>query len=333
MVSMTGALIDGFGRVAGDLRISVTDRCNFRCRYCMPPEGLPWLPKDELLSFEEIERVAGVLIGLGIRSVKLTGGEPLVRRDLHELVRMLRKLDSELDISLTTNGFLLAGEAERLAGAGLDRVTVSCDSLIKHRFAEMTLRDALDEVLHGLEVAAEHGLTPIKINTVVIRGVNDDEPAAFAELARRTGYDVRFIEYMPLDAQDEWSLADVVSGRDILASIDREWPLERVTEDSPEPAASYRFVDGAPGSVGVIASVSEPFCDSCDRLRLTMDGQLRACLFSLEETDLRGPLRAGASDEELASLAIACVAGKWAGHRIGQTDFVKPARSMSQIGG
>lgn len=325
-------LIDGFGRVATDLRISVTDRCNFRCRYCMPPEGLPWLAKDELLSFEEIVRVASVLTGEGIRSFKLTGGEPLVRRDLPELVAGLRAASPEADISLTTNGYLLAERASELKGAGLDRVSVSCDSLIKHRFAEITLRDALDEVMHGLRVAAEEGLGPIKINAVVMRGVNDDEPVAFAELARTAGYDVRFIEYMPLDAQDEWNQERVVPGAEILGAISARFPLEPV-EEGPAPAVSYRFADGSPGRVGVISSVTAPFCETCDRLRLTSDGHLRACLFALEEVDLKEPLRSGATDEEIASLARECIAAKWAGHHIGRPDFVRPSRSMSMIGG
>jgi cyclic pyranopterin phosphate synthase len=325
-------LVDGFGRVATDLRISVTDRCNFRCRYCMPPEGLPWLPKEAILSYEEIERVARILVQSGIRSFKLTGGEPLVRRDLDVLVRMLRALGDDLDISLTTNGYLLAGMAHALARAGLDRATVSCDSLIRHRFADITLRDALDDVMDGLRVAAECGLTPIKVNCVVMRDRNDDEAVAFAELARATGYAIRFIEYMPLDAQDSWSADGVVPGAEVLAMIDSAWPLERERTDG-EPATSYRFADGAPGRIGVIASVTEPFCDNCNRLRLTADGGLRACLFSLEETDLRGPLRDGASDDDIAARARACVAAKWAGHRIGQSDFVRPARSMSMIGG
>jgi GTP 3',8-cyclase len=326
-------LLDSFGRTATDLRISVTDRCNFRCRYCMPPEGLPWLPRSEILSFEEITRVAGILIESGVRSIKITGGEPLVRRDVPRLVRMIRGLDADLDMSVTTNGFLLESMAEALAGAGLDRVTVSCDSLIKHRFAEMTLRDALEKVLAGLEAAARHGLTPIKINTVVIRNHNEDEVAAFAELARRTGYEVRFIEYMPLDAQDEWTVDGVVPGSEIIERIAAEFPLVPDTDLEPEPATPYRFADGAPGRVGVIPSVTDPFCDTCNRLRLTADGQLRACLFSLEETDLRGPVRAGASDDDIAQLARECVAAKWSGHRIGKVDFVKPARSMSMIGG
>ncbi len=326
-------LIDSFGREATDLRISVTDRCNFRCRYCMPPEGLDWMPKDKLLSYEEIVRLTAVLVDSGVRSIKITGGEPLVRRDVPVLTRMLRDLDPELDISITTNGFLLGEMAADLAEAGLDRVTVSCDSLIQHRFEEMTLRDALSEVMKGLEVAASVGLTPVKINTVVIRGVNDEEVVDFARFARDTGYEVRFIEIMPLDAQDSWNSDQVVPGAEILAAIADSYELVSDADESPEPATSFVFADGAPGRVGIIPSVTAPFCDTCNRLRLTADGQLRACLFSLEETDLRNPLRAGAGDDELAELMRACVAAKWSGHRIGQADFVKPFRSMSMIGG
>jgi cyclic pyranopterin phosphate synthase len=326
-------LVDSFGRVASDLRVSVTDRCNFRCRYCMPPEGLPWLPKDQLLTYEEIEHLVAVLVECGVRSLKVTGGEPLVRRDVPELVRKLRGLGDDLDISITTNGFLLGKVAAELKDAGLDRVTVSCDSLIKHRFADMTLRDALDEVLEGLRVSAKLGLTPVKINTVVIRGTNEDEAVAFAELARDTGYEVRFIEYMPLDAQDDWSAAGVVPGAEILERVQDAYELVPDTDEQPEPATPFRFVDGAPGRIGIIPSVTQPFCSTCNRLRLTADGQLRACLFALEETDLRGPLRAGVSDDEIARLASSCVAAKWAGHRIGKDDFVKPERSMSMIGG
>ncbi|MGH2737124.1 MAG: GTP 3',8-cyclase MoaA [Actinomycetota bacterium] len=328
-----GPLIDSFGRVASDLRVSVTDRCNFRCRYCMPPEGLPWLPKDELLSYEEITRLVGMLVECGVRSLKVTGGEPLVRRDVPKLVRMLRALGHDLDISITTNGYLLPQLAAELKDAGLDRVTVSCDSLIKHRFADMTLRDALDQVLEGLRVSASLGLTPVKINTVVIRDKNEDEAVEFARLARDTGYEVRFIEYMPLDAQDDWNAAGVVPAREILDRISEAFDIVPDTDEEPEPSTPYRFADGAPGRIGVIPSVTEPFCASCNRLRITADGQLRACLFALEETDLRGPLRSGATDEELADLAKACVAAKWAGHRIGKPDFVRPSRSMSMIGG
>ena len=327
------ALVDSFDRVASDLRVSVTDRCNFRCRYCMPPEGLPWLPKDQVLSFEEITRITGILVECGVRSLKVTGGEPLVRRDVASLVRMLRGLGDDLDISITTNGFLLAQNAAELRDAGLDRVTVSCDSLIKHRFKEMTLRDALDEVLEGLRVSAELGLTPVKINTVVLRDTNEDEVANFAQLARDTGYEVRFIEYMPLDAQDDWSAQGVVPGAEILERIGEAFELVPDTDDQPEPSTPFRFADGAPGRVGIIPSVTQPFCDSCNRLRLTADGALRACLFALEETDLRGPLRDGASDDDITELAKACVAAKWSGHRIGKADFIKPSRSMSMIGG
>ena len=326
-------LKDGFGRVATDLRVSVTDRCNFRCRYCMPAEGLPWLPKEEVLAFEEITRIVRILVECGVRSLKVTGGEPLVRRDLHLLVRSLRAIDDGLDISLTTNGSLLAEQAEALAGAGLNRVTVSCDSLLNHRFAEMTLRDELARVMHGIEVAASIGLTPVKINTVVIRGQNEDEVVSFAELARKTGYEVRFIEYMPLDAQEQWDAAKVVSGSEILERIDGVYPLTQVAGSDTSPASPYTFADGAPGTIGVIPSVTQPFCSTCNRLRLTADGNLRACLFSLEETDLRGPLRGGDDDDVLAALAHACVKAKWAGHHIGRDDFIQPARSMSMIGG
>ena len=327
------SLVDGHGRVATDLRVSVTDRCNFRCRYCMPAEGLAWLPQTELLTFEEITRIVRVLVSCGVTSLKVTGGEPLVRRGLPTLIGMLRGISDELDISLTTNGYLLAANAEALAAAGLDRVTVSCDSLLSHRFAEMTLRDVLDDVMLGLKEAAAAGLGPVKINTVMIRGRNDDEAIAFAELARSTGYEVRFIEYMPLDAQSEWSMDEVVSAQDVLERIAHVHPLVAVEEPGGQPATTYRFRDGAPGLVGVIPSVTAPFCDTCNRLRLTSDGYLRACLFSLEETDMRSPLRSGASDPALEELARACVAKKWSGHRIGQDDFVRPARSMSMIGG
>lgn len=326
-------LVDRFGRFAKDLRISVTDRCNFRCRYCMPPEGLPWMARSEVLDHEEIVRLTSVLVESGIRSLKLTGGEPLVRQGIALLVEMLRALDEELDISLTTNGYLLRQHAEELAAAGLDRVTVSCDSLLAHRFRELTLQDALDEVLNGLEVAARHGLDPVKVNTVVMRNVNEDEAVTFAELARRTGYEVRFIEYMPLDAQERWKRDQVVPGREVLIRIQQVFPLLPEEDEGSKPSTSYRFADGSPGRIGIIPSVTEPFCESCDRLRLTADGHLKACLFSVDETDLKTPLRSGASDEELAHLARRCVASKWSGHRIGKEGFVKPSRSMSMVGG
>ena len=327
-----GPLVDTFGRVADDLRVSVTDRCNFRCTYCMPAEGLAWLPKNEILTFEELTRLLGIFVGLGVRSIKVTGGEPTVRADLPTLVRMFRQAGPELDISITTNGVLLDRLAEPLAEAGVDRATVSCDSLMRHRFAEMTRRDALEKVLAGLRAAEAAGLTPIKINTVVIGGTNDDEIVEFARWSRETGYEVRFIEYMPLDAQHAWERAKVVPSARILEAIDAAYPLVAAGHAN-EPATSYAFADGSPGSVGVIASVTEPFCDTCNRLRLTAEGQVRACLFALEETDLREPLRSGAGDEELAALIRAAVWGKWSGHRINHPDFVQPARSMSMIGG
>ena len=325
-------LIDTFGRIADDLRVSVTDRCNFRCTYCMPAEGLAWLPKEEILTFEEMTRLLGIFVGLGVKSIKVTGGEPTVRAELPRLVRMFRQVGPDLDISITTNGMLLDRLAAPLAEAGVDRATVSCDSLMRHRFAEMTRRDALDKVLAGLKAAESAGLTPIKINTVVIGGTNDDEMVDFARWARETGFEVRFIEYMPLDAEHKWERDKVVPAARILETINAVFPLS-TNGHGTEPATSYRFADGAPGGIGVIASVTEPFCDTCNRLRLTAEGQVRSCLFALEETDLRDPMRAGASDDELAALIRDNVWRKWSGHRINHADFVQPARSMSMIGG
>jgi cyclic pyranopterin phosphate synthase len=329
---LEGPLVDTFGRVGDDLRISVTDRCNFRCTYCMPLEGLAWLPKHEILSFEELTRLLATFVRLGVRSLKVTGGEPLVRADLPVLIRMFREVGPELDISLTTNGVLLERLAEPLADAGVDRATISCDSLLRHRFAEMTRRDALDAVLAGMRAADAAGMSPIKVNCVVIGGTNDEELVGFAAWARETGYEVRFIEYMPLDAQHAWEREKVVPARRILDEIHAVFPLEAEGREH-EPATTFRFADGAPGRIGVIASVSEPFCDTCNRLRLTAEGMFRACLFALDETDLRGPLRAGASDAELERLIREGLWSKWSGHRINDPDFVQPARSMSMIGG
>ena len=329
---MEGPLVDTFGRVADDLRVSVTDRCNFRCTYCMPAEGLAWLPKTEILSFEEMTRLLGIFVGLGVRSIKVTGGEPTVRADLPTLVRMFREAGPELDISITTNGMLLDRLAGPLAEAGIDRATVSCDSLMRHRFAEMTRRDALEKVLAGLRAAEAAGLTPIKINTVVIGGTNDDEVVAFAGWSRETGYEVRFIEYMPLDAEQRWERSKVMPSADVLEAIDKVYPLVPEGEGS-EPATRYRFADGSPGGIGVISSVTEPFCDTCNRLRITAEGQFRACLFAMEEADLRAPLRAGASDDDLGSIIRTAVWGKWEGHKINHRDFKRPDRSMSMIGG
>ncbi len=327
-----GPLVDSFGRVADDLRISVTDRCNFRCTYCMPAEGLAWLPKSEILTFEELTRLLGLFVRLGVRSVKVTGGEPTVRADLPELIRMFRGVAPDIDLSMTTNGVLLDRLAAPLAAAGLDRVTVSLDSLLRHRFEEMTRRDALDRVLAGIRAAEAAGLTPVKINCVVIGGTNDGEVVDFAVWSRTHGHVVRFIEYMPLDAEHAWERAKVVPSSRILEAIDDRFPLVSQGPDH-EPATSFRFADGAPGGIGVISSVSEPFCDACNRLRITAEGEVRACLFALEETDLRGPLRAGASDDDLEELIRTNVWRKWSGHRINHPDFVQPERSMSAIGG
>ena len=325
-------LADARGRVVSDLRISLTDRCNFRCTYCMPAEGLSWLARHELLTVDEIERLVRLFVRLGVREVKLTGGEPTVRRELVEIVARIRAVNPGLDVSLTTNGFLLARLAEPLRDAGLDRLNVSCDSLLRHRFAEMTRRDALAEVRAGLAAADAAGFSPIKLNCVVMAGTNDGEVVDFARLARESGYDVRFIEYMPLDADHAWERAKVVPSRLIHDAIDEVFPLVG-RRRGPEPATTFDFADGAPGSIGFISSVTEPFCDSCNRIRVSAEGQLRVCLFSLEETDLRGPMRQGAPDEELEGLIRAAVWKKWGGHRIDHPDFVQPARTMSAIGG
>ncbi len=328
---MTGELRDGFDRVADDLRLSVTDRCNFRCRYCMPAEGLSWLGRDELLSFDEILHLARILQALGVRTIRLTGGEPLVRHGLDGLVRALSAMGFH-DLSVTTNGFLLEEKAGGLARAGLTRVNVSLDSLMRHRFTEITRRDGLDQVMRGLDAARRAGLGPVKVNCVVVRGTNDDEVVDFAELARATGYEVRFIELMPLDADRSWSPDRLVPAKEVLETIHRVHPLIPL-HHGPEPAKTYRFADGAPGRVGVIPSVTEPFCADCNRIRLTADGHLRTCLFSVEETDLRSMLRNGADDDEVAAAIRAAVVRKWAGHAIGSPDFLRPQRSMSMIGG
>jgi cyclic pyranopterin phosphate synthase len=326
-------IVDRFGRVATDLRISVTDRCNFRCTYCMPAEGMTWLPREEILSYEEIARLVSMFRTLGVRTVRLTGGEPTVRRDLASLVRQIRAAAPDVDLSLTTNGASLDVQAASLKAAGLDRVNVSVDSLLRHRFAEMTRRDAFGRVMAGLRAAEAAGLSPIKLNCVVLRGTNDDEVCDFAAFARETGYEVRFIEYMPLDADHAWERDKVVPSREVIARIAERYPLVAEESDGPAPASTYRFADGAPGGVGVIASVTEPFCDSCDRMRITADGQFRTCLFAEREADLRAPLRAGAPDAALERIVREAMWRKGAGHRINHPDFVQPARTMSAIGG
>jgi cyclic pyranopterin phosphate synthase len=297
----------------------------------MPEEGLQWLPRADLLTFEEIARLARIFIGVGVKTIRLTGGEPLVRRDLDRLIAMLAS-EGVPDLSMTTNGYHLAGKADALAAGGLRRINVSVDSLLRHRFAEMTRRDALDRVMDGLRAAERAGLAPIKLNCVVIRGTNDDELVDFARFARDTGYQVRFIEYMPLDADENWAMDQVMPSNEVLARIGAVFPLEPV-QHGPEPATVYRFADGAPGGVGVIPSVTEPFCANCNRIRLTSDGQFRTCLFALEETDLRHLLRNGGTDADIEQAIRDAVTRKWAGHHIGAPDFVRPSRSMSMIGG
>lgn len=324
-------LVDAFGRVATDLRISVTDRCDLRCTYCMPEQGLDWLDARQQLDFDEIERLCTLLVSLGVRTVRLTGGEPLMRARLVDLVERLAALGLD-DLALTTNGTTLARHAEALHAAGLDRVNVSLDSLVSHRFERITRRDALAKVLEGIEVAQRVGLDPVKLNCVVVAGTNDDEVLDFVEFARRTGCDVRFIENMPLGAGGRWAPDSVVPAAEVLATVERHHRLEPIEQGS-EPAASYRFADGAPGRVGVVASVTEPFCERCDRLRLTSDGYLRTCLFAHHETDLRTPMRDGASDDQLAEIVIGAVAAKGPGHAIGQQGFEQPVRVMSRIGG
>jgi cyclic pyranopterin phosphate synthase len=330
-------LVDGFARRVRDLRISITDRCNLRCSYCMPAEGMAWLPRTDVLTYEEIARVARLCVErFGFESIRLTGGEPLVRAHVTRLVEMLAPLG--VDLALTTNGVKLAEVAHDLRHAGLNRVNVSLDTLRRDRFLALTRRDDLDRVLAGIDAALDAGLAPVKVNAVVMRGVNDDEIVDLARFGRERGVGVRFIEFMPLDAQGAWREEQVVPAREIIDRIAAELPLESVAGSHVEPAARWRYVDGR-GDVGVIPSVTEPFCEQCDRVRITAEGQFRTCLFALDEIDLRAELRADGAldapdlDERLARAIERAVAGKWAGHRIGQVDFVRPGRSMSQIGG
>jgi cyclic pyranopterin phosphate synthase len=326
-------LRDGHGRLIGDLRVSVTDRCNFRCQYCMPAEGLPWLERAEILTFEEIARLVAVFASMGVSDVRLTGGEPLVRRDFPVLARMLAEIDDVRELSLTTNGFMLVRDAERLVRAGIDRFNVSVDSLQRDQFYKLTRRDALEQVLKGLEaLAAFPEAHPIKVNAVAMRGFTEQEVLPFAELARRTPYEIRFIEFMPLDADRAWTASQVLTGAEIRAAIEAVYPLRAEPREPSATAQVYRFVDG-PGRIGFINPVSEPFCADCNRVRLTADGRLRTCLFSLNETDLRGPLRDHASDTELEEIIRAAVWRKELKHHVGEPGFIQPARSMSAIGG
>jgi cyclic pyranopterin phosphate synthase len=327
-------LVDSWGREIKSIRVSVTDKCNFRCKYCMPAEGLVWLERDEVLSFEEIARLVSLLARLGVDEVRLTGGEPLVRRDLPVLVGMLAQVDGVRDLSLTTNGVLLDRLAGSLVDAGLRRVNVSLDSLDHVRFAELTRRDALDQVLRGLEEAERYPeLRPIKVNAVAIKGFTEEEVPRLAALARRKPYVVRFIEFMPLDADEGWRDDQVLTGAEIRALVEAEHgPLVELPAKASSTARRFGFADGN-GELGFVNPVSEPFCSTCDRIRLTADGQLRTCLFSRREWDLKTPLREGASDDELIGLLRSAVAHKELKHRINEPGFVRASRSMSQIGG
>jgi GTP 3',8-cyclase len=329
-------LVDPFGRVVRDLRISVTDRCNFRCTYCMPEEGMKWLPREDVLTFEEIERLARLMVErYGVDSIRLTGGEPTVRAHLPVLVAKLAALSTRrhrVDLALTTNGATLRLIADELRAAGLDRINISLDTLNRERFVEMTRRDELHRVLDGIDAASNAGFAPVKINTVVQRGVNDDELVDLATFGRERGVEVRYIEFMPLDASGGWTSQSVVGQDEIVATIDAVYPLEPVPARGAAPADRWRYRDGQ-GTVGVIPSVTKPFCGDCDRVRLTADGQFRTCLFATDEFDLRRAMRTGETDDQLADRIERAVGTKWAGHHINQVDFVRPKRSMSQIGG
>jgi len=330
-------LVDSFGRVVRDLRISVTDRCNFRCTYCMPAEGMTWLDRSEVLTYEEIERVARICVEtFGVDSLRLTGGEPTVRAHLPQLIAKLAALrlpdGTKPDIALTTNGATLRNIAVELRDAGLDRINVSMDSLKPERFFAMTRRDELHNVLAGIAEAQVAGFTPMKVNAVVERGANDDEILDLVRYGRDYNVEVRFIEFMPLDATNEWERNKVVSQDEIVATIAAEFPLELMPARGAAPADRWRFLDGK-GTVGVIPSVTHPFCGDCDRVRLTSDGQFRTCLFATDESDIRALLRNGGTDAEIAELIQVAVGAKWAGHQINQVNFIRPNRSMSQIGG
>ena len=337
-------LVDPFGRTIRDLRISVTDRCNFRCTYCMPEEGMVWLPRSEVLTFEEIERLARIFVErFEVDGLRLTGGEPTVRAHLPVLVEKLAALrvpsssaskfaGRAPEVSVTTNGATFRLVAEELRRAGLDRVNISLDTLRADRFIEMTRRDELARVLDGIEAAKDAGFAPVKINAVVQRGVNDDEIVDLARFGRERDVEVRYIEYMPLDASGHWVNEQVVTQDEIVAAIDEVFPLERMPARGAAPADRWRYLDGQ-GTVGVIPSVSKPFCGDCDRVRITADGQFRTCLFATTEFDLRKFMRSGADDDAVAAEIQRAVGTKWAGHQINQVSFTKPKRTMSQIGG
>ena len=328
-------LPDSFGRVATDLRVSLTDRCNLRCAYCMPPEGLDWLPSPDQLTDDEVVRLVRIAVErLGVREVRFTGGEPLLRRGLAGIVARTAELRPRPEISLTTNAIGLKRSAAALCEAGLDRVNVSLDTLRPETFRKLARRDRLPDTLDGLAAATQAGLAPVKVNAVLMRDLNDDEAAPLLRFCLEAGYELRFIEQMPLDAQHGWKRAEMVTAEEILTALGREFTL---TPDDPgqrgsAPAEAF-LVDGGPARVGVIASVTRPFCGTCDRVRLTADGQVRNCLFARTESDLRGPLRAGASDAELAARWQRAVAAKLPGHGINDPSFLQPDRPMSAIGG
>jgi cyclic pyranopterin phosphate synthase len=330
----SGVLRDSYGRVADDLRISITDRCNFRCIYCMPAEGLKWLNREDLLRFEEITRLARIFVErYGVRTIRITGGEPLVRVKVEELVGMINDIDPTLDITMTTNGVLLREKAQLLKDAGLKRINISLDTLHMDRFHEIARSDAFKRVMDGIQASREAGLWPIKLNMVVMKGKNDDEVVDFARLARDEGYEVRFIEFMPLDGDNIWTVDQVVPSLRIQEQIEDLFPLQAVNDPRPGPATRFKFADGAPGGIGFISSVSQAFCTTCNRVRLTAEGGLRTCLFSLKETPLRDLMRSGVSDEHLGRVMETAVWRKEEGHLINQPGFIKPAKNMSQIGG
>jgi cyclic pyranopterin phosphate synthase len=332
---VAAVLSDAYGRVATDLRVSLTDRCNLRCSYCMPAEGLDWLPKPELLTDDEVITLIRVGVErLGIREVRFTGGEPLLRRGLTQIVARAAALTPRPELSLTTNGIGLARLAQPLAAAGLDRVNVSLDTLRPRTFSELARRDRLADVLAGLAAAAQSGLTPVKVNAVLMRGINDDEAPDLLRYCVDHGFELRFIEQMPLDAQHGWRRENMVTAEEILAALSADFVLkpDDQRERGSAPAEAF-LVDGGPARVGIIGSVTRPFCGSCDRVRLTADGQVRNCLFARTESDLRGPLRAGADDDELAAQWRRAVASKLPGHGIDDPSFLQPDRPMSAIGG
>jgi cyclic pyranopterin phosphate synthase len=329
-----GSLVDTFGRTATDLRVSLTDRCNLRCSYCMPAEGLDWLPDDQTLTDDEVVRLVAIAVRhLGVREVRFTGGEPLVRRGLVDIVRRTSALDPRPETSVTTNALGLSRNATALAQAGLDRVNVSLDTIRREDFLTITRRDRLDDVVAGLEAAQAAGLGPVKINAVLLRGVNDDQAPELLRWSIERGYELRFIEQMPLDAQHSWRRDTMVTADEILRSLEAEFVLKPAEEPRGSAPAEKFLVDGGPGTVGVIASVTRPFCGDCDRVRLTADGQVRNCLFAREESDLRTAMRAGADDQELADRWRAAMMTKRPGHGIDDVSFLQPTRPMSAIGG